>query len=238
MSSGHAGEYTQSAAAGQVWMGPDATCDKIRDMAGDPATLPVARRHVVRRLYDWTVGWAERPGGTWALFLIAVAESSMFPVPPDVLLIALCVGLPRASFRFALVCSLGSVLGGVLGWTIGRAAWQLVRGFFIPWIFSQAAFDNVQQLYQGNAFLAILTAAFTPIPYKVFTVTAGVLDVSLATLVAASVLGRSARFFLVGAVIYLFGARVRALIDRYFDLFTWGLLALGVAGFLAVRYLR
>ncbi|HXG02651.1 MAG TPA: DedA family protein, partial [Candidatus Binatia bacterium] len=100
------------------------------------------------------------------------------------------------------------------------------------------AFDHVQSLYQANAFVAILTAAFTPIPYKVFTVAAGVLDVSLATLVAASVLGRSARFFLVGAVIYAFGARVRALVDRYFDLFTWALLALGVAGFITVRYLR
>ena len=207
-------------------------------MAGDSATLPVARRHAVRRLYDWTVGWAERPGGTWALFLIAVAESSVFPIPPDVLLIALCVGAPRAAFRFALVCSAGSVLGGVLGWTIGYGAWHLVKGLFIPWIFTQATFDQVRALYQGNAFLAILTAAFTPIPYKVFTVAAGVLDVGLATLVAASIVGRSGRFFLIAAVIYFFGARVRALIDRYFDLFTWGLLALGIAGFLAVRYLR
>ena len=207
-------------------------------MVGQPASIPVARRHVVRRLYDWTVGWAERPGGTWALFLIAVAESSFFPVPPDVLLIALCVGAPRASFRFALVASAGSVLGGVLGWTIGYAAWHLVKGVFIPWVFTQATFDQVQALYHGNAFLAILTAAFTPIPYKVFTVTAGVLEVSLPTLVAASVVGRSGRFFLVAAVLYVFGPRVRALIDRYFDLLTWGLLALGVAGFLAVRYLR
>jgi len=207
-------------------------------MAGDSASLPVARRHVVRRLYDWTVGWAERPGGTWALFLIAVGESSVFPVPPDVLLIALCVGAPLASFRFALVCSAGSVLGGILGWVIGYSAWHLVKGLFIPWIFTQTTFDHVRDLYQTSAFLAILTAAITPVPYKVFTIAAGVLDVSLATLVAASIVGRSGRFFLVGSVIYLFGGRVRVLIDRYFDLFTWGLLALGVGGFLAVRYLR
>lgn len=207
-------------------------------MAGDSATLPAARRHLIRRLYDWTVGWAQRPGAMWVLFLIAFAESSVFPVPPDVLLIALCVGAPRASFRFALVCAVGSVLGGVLGWSLGRGAWHVVQGLFIPWIFSQATFDHVQALYQGNAFLAILAAAFTPIPYKVFTVAAGVLDVSLATLVAASALGRSARFFLVAALIYVFGAQVRALIERYFDLFTWALLVLGVAGFLAVHYLR
>jgi membrane protein YqaA with SNARE-associated domain len=129
------------------------------------------------------------------------------------------------------------VLGGVIGWLIGRGAWHLVQGFFIPWVFSQAAFDHVQGLYRTGAFVAILTAAFTPIPYKVFTVAAGVFDVSLATLVIASVLGRSARFFLVATVISVFGPRVRALIDRYFDLFTVALLALAVAGFLAVRYL-
>jgi membrane protein YqaA with SNARE-associated domain len=192
----------------------------------------------LRRLYDWTVAWADRPGGTWALFVIAFVESSFFPVPPDVLLIALCVGAPARAFRFALVCSVGSVLGGVFGWGLGRGAWHVVQGLFIPWVFSQATFDHVQALYQGNAFLAILTAAFTPIPYKVFTVAAGVLDVSLATLVAASAIGRSARFFLVAAFIYAFGAQVRALIDRYFNLLTWALLALGVAGFVVVRYLR
>lgn len=196
------------------------------------------RPHVIRRLYDWTVGWADRPGGTWALFAIAFAESSFFPIPPDVLLIALCVGAPRASFRFALVCSVGSVVGGVFGWLLGAAAWHVVKDAFIPYVFTQSTFDHVQRLYQGNAFLAILTAAFTPIPYKVFTVAAGVLDVSLSTLLVASVIGRSARFFMVAAVFFVFGRQMRTLIERYFDLLTWAFLALGVAGFLAVRYLQ
>lgn len=204
----------------------------------EPAAVAPPRRHVIRRLYDWTVGWADRPGGTWALFVIAFAESSFFPVPPDVLLIALCVGAPRASFRFALVSSVGSVLGGLFGWLLGAAAWHVLKDLFIPYVFPQSTFDHVQRLYQGNAFLAILTAAFTPIPYKVFTVAAGVLDVSLTTLLAASALGRSARFFLVASVFFLFGRQMRALIERYFDLLTWAFLALGVVGFLAVRYFR
>ncbi len=207
-------------------------------MSGDAAGLAAPRPHLIRRLYDWTVGWANRPGGTWALFAIAFAESSFFPVPPDVLLIALCVGAPRSSFRFALVCSVGSILGGMVGWAIGAGAWHLARPIFIPWVFSQATFDHVQALYRDNAFLAILTAAFTPIPYKVFTVAAGVFDVSILTLVAASMIGRSARFFGVATVLYLFGTQVRTLIERYFDLFTWALLALGIAGFLAIRILR
>lgn len=197
-----------------------------------------ARRSLLRRAYDWTAGWATRPGSTWALFLIAVVESSVFPVPPDVLLIALSVGAPSRALWFAAVCSAGSVVGGIIGWTIGYAAWHAVKGFFIPFIFSQEVFDKVQGLYHGNAFVAILTAAFTPIPYKVFTVAAGVFEVSLLTLIAASVVGRSARFFLVGGAIFVFGARVKTFIEKYFDWLAWAFLALGIAGFVAVKYLR
>ena len=165
------------------------------------------RPNLIRRLYEWTVGWADRPGGSRALFCIAFIESSFFPIPPDVLLLALCVGSPKKSFRFALSCSVGSVLGGMFGYLIGFAAWQAVRGLFIPFVFSQELFDKVQVLYQGNAFLALLAAAFTPIPYRVFTVAAGVFNVDFWTLASASVLGRSARFFAVGGVLYFLDHR-------------------------------
>ena len=192
----------------------------------------------LRRLYDWTVSWAERPSGAWALFLIAFAESSVFPVPPDVLLLALSVGAPSRALYFALICSVGSVLGGMFGYAIGYGAWQTVKGFFIPYIFSQQAFDRVAALYEENAFWAILTAAFTPIPYKVFTVAAGVCEVSFWTLVVASAVGRSTRFFLVGGAVYLLGPHVKVWIEKYFDWLAWGLLVLGVGGFVALKYLR
>jgi membrane protein YqaA with SNARE-associated domain len=195
------------------------------------------RPHALRRLYDWTLSWAERPGGSWALFLIAVAESSFFPVPPDVLLMALCVGATRKSFRFAFICAFGSVVGGMLGYAIGWGAWHAVSGYFIPLVFSQELFDKVAVLYQGNAFLAVLTAAFTPIPYKVFTIAAGVFEVNFWTFVLASVVGRSARFFMVAGLIFFFGARIKELVEKYFDWFALALLALGIAGFVAIKYL-
>ena len=195
-----------------------------------------SRPNFLRRLYDWTIAWAERPGGSWALFAIAFAESSFFPIPPDVLLLALCVGAPRRSFRFALICSVGSVLGGIAGYVIGYAAWHAVDDFFLTYVFSPALFNRVQELYQGNAFMAILTAAFTPIPYKVFTVAAGVFDISLWTLIVASVVGRSARFFMVAGAIYVFGAQVKAWVEKYFDWLTWAFLILLGGGFLVVRY--
>jgi membrane protein YqaA with SNARE-associated domain len=209
-------------------------------MNAEPAVELAAERRpgLLRRLYNWTISWAERPGGAWALFLIAVIESSVFPVPPDVLLLALAVGAPRRALWFAAICSAGSVIGGMIGYWIGYSAWHLVRDFFIPYVFSQGAFDMVRDLYQGNAFLAILSAAFTPIPYKVFTVAAGVFEVGIWTLVAASTIGRSARFFMVAGAIYLFGAQVKALIEKYFDWLAWVFLILGVGGFVAIKYLR
>jgi membrane protein YqaA with SNARE-associated domain len=211
--------------------------ESIKMDARSIPTPDTGRPHLIRRLYNWTISWADRPGGAWALFCIAFAEASFFPIPADVLLIALCVGAPKKSFRFALICSAGSVLGGMFGFLIGYAAWHAVNGLFIPYVFSQAVFDKVQLLYQQNAFLALLTAAFTPIPYKVFTVAAGVFDVNFGTLVLASVLGRSARFFLVGGFLYYFGPPMKKLLEKYFDWFAWALLALGIGGFVAIKYL-
>jgi membrane protein YqaA with SNARE-associated domain len=193
---------------------------------------------MLRRLYDWTISLASGRHALWALAIVAFIESSVFPIPPDVLLLALAVGSPQRSLWFAAVTSAGSVLGGMIGYWIGYSAWHAVKGFFIPYVFPQAAFDRVQELYQGNAFLAILSAAFTPIPYKVFTIAAGVFEVGFLTLIIASTIGRSARFFMVGGAIYLFGAKVKILIEKYFDWLAWGLLILGITGFVALKFLR
>jgi membrane protein YqaA with SNARE-associated domain len=198
----------------------------------------VGRANPLKRLYRWVLHWADTRYGTPALAAIAFAESSFFPVPPDVLQIALSVGRPRRSFYYAAVSAASSVLGGILGWAIGSFLWHLAAGvvFAIPG-FTHEAFDHVQQLYLGNAFLAIVTAAFTPIPYKVFTIASGVFGVPLPTLVAASLVGRSGRFFLVGGAIYVFGPAVRDFLDRYLELVTAALFVLLVAGFYAARYL-
>ena len=191
----------------------------------------------LRRMYDWVLHWAETPYGSPALFLIAFAESSFFPIPPDILLIALTLGLPRKAWRYAAICSLGSLAGAVFGYFIGFAAWESLKGFFIPYLFSQEAFDRVGLLYQDNAFMAIFLAAFTPIPYKVFTIAAGVWHehVSLWMLLSASAIGRPMRFFLVAGLLYFFGPPMKRFIDRYFD---WLALAFGVllvGGFVVVK---
>lgn len=194
--------------------------------------------NIIRRLYNWTVSWADHKGGTYALFCISFAESSFFPIPPDVLLIALCFGRREKWMKYALVCTLGSVLGGIAGWLIGWGMWAAVKDLFIPYVFSQETFDLVGGLYAKNAFLAIFTAAFTPIPYKVFTIAGGVFHVSLVTLILGSAVGRAGRFFIVAGLIRLFGATARPFIEKHLE---WCFLigtALLIGGFVLLKMLH
>lgn len=192
---------------------------------------------LMRRLYDWVLHWASTPHAVPALFLIAFAESSFFLVPPDVLLIAMVIAVPASALWYAFICSVGSVLGGMAGYAIGWGIWEAVDTIFIGHIFSQEVFDKVVTAYQENAFIAVLTAAFTPIPYKVFTIAAGVTKISFLTLVLASAIGRSSRFFLVAGLLYYFGPMMKEKVEKYFDWFALAFFALLIAGFLAVKYL-
>jgi len=197
------------------------------------------KRHIFRRLYDWTLHWAHTKYGTPALFFLAVAESSFFPIPPDVLLTALSLSRRQKALWYALVCSVGSVIGGVIGYYIGYALWESVKDFFFSYVFKEEVFNKVGAWYEQGAFWYIFIAAFTPIPYKVFTVAAGVYHqlIPLWVLVVASVIGRSARFFLVAGLLYFFGDRMRAFVEKYFDRLLWALLALAILGFVALKFL-
>jgi membrane protein YqaA with SNARE-associated domain len=201
--------------------------------AGTAARPP----HWLKRLYLWVLHWAETPYGTPALLGISFAESSFFPIPPDVLQIALSVSRPKRSFFYAAVNAIGSVLGGIVGWLIGWALWSSVDEFFFRAVpgFTHENFAFVQAKYAQNAFVAIFAAAFTPIPFKVFTIAAGVFQIPLGVLIVASALGRSARFFAVATLIFVFGPSVKNLIDKYFELATCLFLALLIGGFLVIK---
>ncbi|MEE8044792.1 MAG: DedA family protein [Thermodesulfobacteriota bacterium] len=190
-----------------------------------------------RRLYNWVLGWADTKYGVPALAIVSFAESSFFPVPPDPLLMALSLGKPKRAFWYALVCSVMSVLGGIFGYFIGWALWGLMSSFFLTYVFSPEAFDFVRAQYEQNAFLAILGAAITPIPYKVFTVTAGVFHINLLYLILASAIGRSVRFFLEAGLVYFFGEQIRNFIDKYFNLLVTLFFILILAGFFIVKFL-
>jgi membrane protein YqaA with SNARE-associated domain len=200
-----------------------------------PATLnPLAW---VRWLYDWVLHWAYTPYAVPALALLAFAESSFFPVPPDVLLIALCLGAPQRAFYFAAVCTAFSVIGGIGGYLIGWLVWEQVNEFFFSYVFSRQLFDRVSEMYNQHAFWSVFTAGFTPIPYKVFTIAGGVFQIDFKEFLLASALGRAGRFFLVGTLIRVFGPPIKSFIDRYFNLLSIVFVVLLIGGFLVVRWL-
>jgi membrane protein YqaA with SNARE-associated domain len=189
---------------------------------------------VLRRLYDWVLHWAETPYGTPALFVLAFAESSFFPVPPDVLLIALSLSLPRKSFRYALVCTIGSVLGGTLGFYLGLQFWDLAKGIVFRYV-DPEGFNTVRTYFLEYEAWAVAVAGFTPIPYKVFTISAGFFRVDFPVFLIASALSRGMRFFLVAGLIYAFGPAIRSFIDRYFNTLTIVFMVLLIGGFILLR---
>ncbi len=205
--------------------------------AAAPPPEPAARRGPVRRLYDWVLHWAETPYGAPALFGLALAESSFFPIPPDPLLIALCLGAPGLSLRFAANATIASVLGGILGYGIGAGAWHLMEGWFFAYVpgVSAGSFARVQGLYDSYDFWAVFLAGLTPIPYKVFTLSAGVFSINFPVFVVASVLSRGLRFFLLAGLIFYFGQPITRFIDRYFNLLAWAFGLLLVGGFLVLE---
>ncbi|MFO7665434.1 MAG: YqaA family protein [Desulfobacterales bacterium] len=192
---------------------------------------------MLRRMYNWVIRWAETPYGDWALFVIAFAESSFFPIPPDVLLIALGIAIPKKSLRYALLCSVGSVLGGCFGYFIG---WQFMAGFgdkIINLYGFGDKYSYIQDLFMKYDAWAIGIAGFTPIPYKIFTISAGAFKINFPIFLIASAISRSARFFAVGGLIYYFGPRIQVYINKYFDILAVAFTILLVAGFVTIKYI-
>ena len=193
------------------------------------------RPNPIRRLYDWSLSWADHPQAVVALFFLSVAESSFFPIPPDVLLLALALGKPERALRFAAWCTAGSVIGGMIGWYLGLGLWSSIQDVMIPSVFSQGKFDQVMGLYQEWGVGIVFVAAFTPIPYKIFTIAAGVFKLNILAFAAASLVGRGARFFLVALLVQRFGDDARDFIDRNFNRLTIIASVLLIGGFAILK---
>jgi membrane protein YqaA with SNARE-associated domain len=178
-------------------------------------------------MLHWVESLAQSPHGGWALFGLAFAESSFFPIPPDVLLIALALGDPDRSFVFAAICSVGSVLGGVLGYGIGYFGG---RPLLYRW-FRRKRIEAVESYYDRYNAWATGIAGLTPIPYKIFTISGGAFAINFKIFFLASLLSRSFRFFAVGGVVYLFGDLAKELIERHLNWISIALVVFLVGGY-------
>ena len=209
-------------------------------------TIYLVPMNYLRRLYDWILHWAETKYVVPALFLLAFAESSFFPIPPDVLLIPLALGARSKAIRFALVCSVASIVGGIAGYGIGYFSWwsgaeaySAVALFFFNHIpgFTEQVFLNIQEKYEIYNFLIVFTAGFTPIPFKIITISAGAFSINFTMFLLASTVSRSTRFFLVALLIRQFGEPITAFIDKYFNVLSIIFTLLLIGGFLVLKTL-
>jgi membrane protein YqaA with SNARE-associated domain len=193
----------------------------------------------MRPLYDWVLRLSERPRAVVALFLLSLAESSFFPIPPDVMLVPMCVAKPKKAFHYAFWCSVASILGGVLGYLIGHYAWDAVGTYFFDYVpgFTPEKFEKVGDLYKEYNFWIVFTAGFSPIPYKLITITAGVFGIAFPTFLMASAISRSARFFLEAAIVRWLGPSAQTYIEKNFNKVSIAFVVLLVGGFLLVTKL-
>lgn len=191
----------------------------------------------LRKTYDWILHWSTTNYALPALAILAFAESSFFPIPPDVLLIAMTVAVPMKAFRYAAVCSVASVLGGMFGYFLGWQFMDLVGTPIVEFYHFQEQFAKIGSWYEEYNAWAVGAAGFTPLPYKVFTLAAGAFEINFPVFVLASLVSRSARFFIVAGLIYKFGAPIKVFIEKYFNLLSIVFLVLLIAGFVLIKYI-
>lgn len=201
--------------------------------------------NIFRKLYNWVLSWSEHKYGAYALFILSLAEASFFPIPPDPLLIALVLGTQAKAFKYAFNCTIASLLGAVIGYFIGYLLWwsspgeaSSIANFFYDVIpgFTPSSFESVQDSFDKYNFWVVFTAGFTPIPFKLITISAGACQINFTMFVLGAAISRAARFFLVAWLIWKYGAQIKGFIDKYFNLLSIAFVVLLIGGFFVIKY--
>ncbi len=190
-----------------------------------------------KRLYDWTLRLAESPRATWALAIIAFAESSFFPIPPDVILVPMSLAQPKKALHYAFICTVASVLGGILGYYIGAGLYDSVGKWLIGLYGYAEKMDALKAFYDKWGWAFILVKGLTPIPFKLVTIVSGVLGYNFPLFVLLAAITRGARFFLLAGLLTKFGEPIKALLERHFATFMILLVVIIVGGFWAAAHM-
>ena len=202
---------------------------------------------LIKKLYDWVLGLAQKPNGDISLGILSFSEASFFPIPPDVLLIPLCLGNRKKVYFFAFICSCFSIIGAIFGYYIGKLLWWNMPGVeysyianmffeYVPGI-TIDGFNRIQTMYDQWNFWIVFTAGFTPIPFKLITISAGTFNINIIMFFVASVISRSARFFIVASLIKVFGDPIKEFIEKYFNLLAIAFTILLIGGFIFIKYI-
>ncbi len=192
----------------------------------------------LRRCYHWTLSWADHPQAQVALFFIAVIEASIFPIPPDILLVTLALGRPELGIRLALLATAGSTIGACIGYSVGMLLFVSVAQPLLGFYGAIDQFNHVQALFSEYGLWVVLIAGFSPVPFKVVTIAAGAFGLPFSSFIAATVVSRGARFFIEGGLLQWGGERLRALVEKYFELLTIAVAMLVIAGFMMLAVWR
>ena len=191
---------------------------------------------LLRRLYDYTMSLAASPYAVWALAAVAFVESSVFPIPPDVLLIPMILAARMRAFEFAFIATIASVLGGLAGYGIGWGLWEVVGQPILEFYGAMDKFVEFRAGYNEYGVLIVLIAGLTPFPYKVITIASGAFGMEIVPFMVASILARGGRFFVVSALLWRFGEPIRIFIEKYLGLLTIAFCILLVGGFVVLKY--
>ncbi|MFA7429194.1 MAG: YqaA family protein [Rhodospirillaceae bacterium] len=192
---------------------------------------------MLRKTYDWTMAQAARRNAVWVLAVVSFVESSVFPIPPDVLLIPMVLAAPQRAWFYALVCTVASVIGGFAGYVIGYGLYEAVAQPILALYGYADKFAHFQAMYNEWGAWIVFGAGVTPFPYKVITIASGVTNLDLVVFGVASVLSRGLRFFIVAALLWKFGPPIRGFIEQHLGKLTVAFFVLLLGGFFALRWL-
>lgn len=192
---------------------------------------------MLRKSYNWILSYANKPHAIWVLGIISFAESSFFPLPPDPLLIAMIVANRQNAWRIAVLCTVSSVVGGIVGYYIGAGLYETIGAWIVSSYGLEESFRNLQQDFLKWGFWIVALKGLTPIPYKIVTIASGVAGLNMSTFIIASIIARGFRFFMLAGLLWYYGPSIKNYIDRNLTLVTVGGLLILIIGFVIVKYL-
>ena len=193
--------------------------------------------NILKKTYNWTLKKAQHKNAKWYLSLISFAESSFFPIPPDILLIPMALASKAKALFYAFICTLFSVLGGILGYAIGYFFYNSVGIYIVDFYHLANSFSVFESYYKEFGILIVLGAGITPFPYKFITIASGVFGLNIFLFIIVSIIGRGLRFYLIAILLYFFGEKIKSIIDKYFNILTIVFFILLVGSVFIIRWL-